>query len=77
MHITFTHCVQHVRAALTTTRCRGWLGAEIIELEKDLPIPIGRALDPESIVGVDRLLTAAAAWDELKQACIVWMPAPR
>ena len=47
------------------------LGAEIIELEKDLPIPIGRALDPESIVGVDRLLTAAAAWDELKQACIV------
>ena len=47
------------------------IGAEIIELEQDLPVPIGRALDSETIVGVDRLLTAAAAWSELKQACIV------
>jgi type III pantothenate kinase len=47
------------------------IGAEIIELEKDLPVPIGRALDSESIIGVDRLLAAAAAWNELKQACII------
>ena len=47
------------------------IGAEIIELEQDLPVPIGRALDSESIVGVDRLLAAAAVWNELKQACII------
>ncbi len=47
------------------------IGGEIVEMEKDLAAPIGRGLDPESVVGVDRLLTAAAAWDELKQACIV------
>ncbi|MBC03844.1 MAG: hypothetical protein CMJ34_11175 [Phycisphaerae bacterium] len=47
------------------------IGGEIVEMEKDLSAPIGRGLDPESVVGVDRLLAAAAAWDELKQACIV------
>ncbi|MEE2973511.1 MAG: type III pantothenate kinase, partial [Planctomycetota bacterium] len=44
------------------------IGGEIVEMEKDLAAPIGRGLDPESVVGVDRLLTAAAAWAELKQA---------
>lgn len=39
--------------------------------DRDLPIPIGRQLDPESIVGDDRLLNAAAAFDVLKQACII------
>lgn len=47
------------------------IGGEVVEMEKDLSAPIGRGLDPESVVGVDRLLTAAAAWDQLKQACIV------
>ncbi len=47
------------------------VGGEILEIERDLAAPIGRGLDPESLVGVDRLLAAAAAWDELKQACIV------
>ena len=47
------------------------IGGEIVEMEQDLSAPIGRGLDPESVVGVDRLLAAAAAWDELKQACIV------
>lgn len=47
------------------------VGGDILEIERDLAAPIGRGLDPESIVGVDRLLAAAAAWDELKQACIV------
>ena len=40
-------------------------------VERDLPIPIGRKLDPEAIVGEDRLLNAAAAFDVLKQACVI------
>lgn len=47
------------------------IGGDLVEMEKDLAAPIGRGLDPESLVGVDRLLAAAAAWDEIKQACIV------
>lgn len=43
----------------------------IYRVEQDLPIPIGRQLDPEAIVGEDRLLNAAAAFDKLKQACVV------
>ena len=40
------------------------LNADVYQLEADMPVPIGRALDPETIVGVDRLLNAAAAWDQ-------------
>jgi len=47
------------------------IGGDLVEMEKDLAAPIGRGLDPESLVGVDRLLAAAGAWDEIKQACIV------
>lgn len=47
------------------------IGGQIIEMETDLAAPIGRGLDPESVVGVDRLLSASAAWSELQQACIV------
>lgn len=39
--------------------------------EVDVPVSIGRQLDPEAIVGVDRLLNAAAAFDVLKQACVI------
>ena len=46
-------------------------GAEIFRIGDDLPVPIGESLDPETITGQDRLLAAAAAWDALKQACIV------
>jgi len=46
-------------------------GAEIHRVGRDLAVPIGESLDPETIVGQDRLLAAAAAWDVLKQACIV------
>ncbi len=46
-------------------------GREVFRVEKDLPIPIGRQLDPEAIVGEDRLLNAAAAYDKLNQACVV------
>ncbi len=44
---------------------------KICRPEDDLPIPIGRQLDREALVGEDRLLNAAAAYDVLKQACIV------
>ncbi len=56
-------------------RLRGMIddrtGAEVYVIGEDLPIPIGESLDPETITGQDRLLAAAAAWDTLKQACIV------
>lgn len=47
------------------------LGTEVYRIGEDLPVPIGESLDPETIVGVDRLLNAAAAWDRLKQACVI------
>lgn len=43
----------------------------VYRVEQDVPIPIGRQLDPEAIVGEDRLLNAAAAFDKLHQACVV------
>lgn len=46
-------------------------GVSLKRLEQDVPIPVGRQLDPETIVGEDRLLNAAAAYDVLKQACVV------
>ncbi|MEX0774899.1 MAG: type III pantothenate kinase [Phycisphaeraceae bacterium] len=46
-------------------------GRSVLRVERDLPIPIGRQLDREALVGEDRLLNAAAAYDVLKQACIV------
>ena len=49
----------------------GQLGEEIYKAGDDLPIPLKVSLDPEAIPGTDRLLCAAAAWDVLKQACIV------
>jgi type III pantothenate kinase len=36
-----------------------------------VPVPIGQQLDPETITGVDRLLNAAAAFDRVKQACVI------
>jgi type III pantothenate kinase len=47
------------------------LSVEIYHVGDDVPVPIGRALDPETITGVDRLLNAAAAWERTRQACIV------
>ncbi len=40
-------------------------------VERDMTIPIGRQLDRESIVGDDRLLNAAAAYNTVKQACVI------
>jgi type III pantothenate kinase len=47
------------------------LGITIYRVGDDIPVPIGESLDPETITGVDRLLNAAAAFDTLKQACII------
>ena len=50
---------------------RGRLSNRLFHVEEDLPIPIGRQLDPEAIIGQDRLLNAAAAYEVLQQACVV------
>lgn len=47
------------------------LGLTPNRVEQDLAIPIGRQLDRECLVGDDRLLNAAAAYDVLKQACVI------
>lgn len=47
------------------------LGASLYRIESDLKVPIGRHLDPETLIGQDRLLNAAAAYDTLKQTCVV------
>ena len=44
---------------------------QIWEIGKDVPPAIGQHLDPETITGIDRLLNAAAAWDALKEACVI------
>ncbi len=47
------------------------MGIEPIVVERDISVPIGRQLDREALVGEDRLLNAAAAYDVLRQACVV------
>ena len=47
------------------------LSVEMFRVGEDVPVPIGRQLDPETITGVDRLLNAAAAYDRIQQACVV------
>jgi type III pantothenate kinase len=47
------------------------LSVEVYRVGDDLPILIGRQLDPETITGADRLLNAAAAYAVVGQACII------
>ena len=47
------------------------LGVSVRRIERDLAVPVGRCVDRETIVGQDRLLNAAAAFDRMKQACVV------
>ncbi|MDY7107888.1 MAG: type III pantothenate kinase [Planctomycetota bacterium] len=47
------------------------LSVDVYRVSRDLPIPIGRQLEPETMTGPDRLLNAAAAFDTVKQACII------
>jgi type III pantothenate kinase len=58
-------------AAQVRSMVRDQLSIEAYRIGEDLPPPIGVDLDPETITGVDRLLNAAAAFDTLKQACII------
>ncbi len=44
---------------------------EVLRVEEDVPVPVGRQLDPESIIGEDRLLNAAAAFGLFNQTCVV------
>lgn len=60
------------RVADTVTKLvKERLGKDALRVERDLPIAIGRQLDRETLVGDDRLLNAAAAYDTLKQACVI------
>lgn len=43
----------------------------VYRLGEDLPIPIVTALDEHATPGQDRLLNALAAFDHMKQACVV------
>lgn len=54
-----------------SARLEGQSGQKILRVERDLRIPIGRCVDDDAQVGQDRLLNAAAAYDRLKQACVV------
>lgn len=47
------------------------LGKDLFRIGEDLPIPIVTALDAGATPGQDRLLNAIAAFDHLKQACVV------
>jgi type III pantothenate kinase len=58
-------------AARVETQLEAYTRRPIQHVERDMTIPIGRQLDPEAMVGEDRLLNAAAAYDVLKQACVV------
>jgi len=52
-------------------RVAGHVRLPINRVDKDLPIPIGRQLDREALTGDDRLLNAAAAYNVLKQSCVI------
>lgn len=58
-------------ARTITARFADRFGRQPMRVELDMPVPIGRQLDSESIVGADRLLNAAAVYHKIKQACIV------
>ncbi|MBI1374016.1 MAG: type III pantothenate kinase [Phycisphaera sp.] len=47
------------------------LRVPVVRIESDVPVAIGRQLDREAIVGEDRLLCAAGAFDRAKVACAV------
>ncbi len=44
---------------------------DVWQIGEDIPPAIGEHLDPETITGIDRLLTASAAWDHYQQACVI------
>lgn len=59
------------QAGLVSGAVNSVLDMGVVRIEEDVVVPIGRQLDPEAIVGQDRLLNAAAAFDVMRQACVV------
>lgn len=58
-------------SAALTGALRDQLACEVYEVPTDMPVPIGLCLAPGAKPGVDRLLNAAAAWDKMRQACVI------
>ena len=66
--------VASVHPKISTTlsgALRDQLACEVYEIPTDMPVPIGLCLAPGAKPGVDRLRNAAAAWDKLRQACVI------
>jgi len=63
--------VNDAKADAVAGELRTLTGLPVRWMEDDVTVPIGRQLDRETIIGVDRLLNAAAAFDQLQQACII------
>jgi len=63
--------VNHPRRDELIRALRPRVSQTIYSIPEDLEIPLEKDLDPESLVGQDRLLNALAAYDMLQQACVV------
>jgi type III pantothenate kinase len=50
---------------------RDQLTQSVFVIGEDLPIALKVQLAPEAVPGVDRLLSALAAWSTMRQACVV------
>lgn len=61
---------QHVADALASM-IEDQLSQHVYRVGADLPVPLNVVLDPETITGMDRLLNAVAAFERVKQACII------
>ena len=57
--------------AKRTAQIKDALQCEVLRIGPEVPAAIGKQLDREAIVGEDRLLNAAGAYDILKRACVV------
>lgn len=47
------------------------LGEEPLRIRDDIPFPMPLRIDNEEEIGVDRVCTAAAAWDRVREPCAV------
>jgi len=61
---------QHVADSLASM-IEDQLSQHVYRVGVDMPVPLKVVLDPETITGMDRLLNAVAAYEGVKQACIV------
>lgn len=66
-----TRASSAVEAALQDRLDPGRDGWGIYLIGRDLDLPLQGRLDPEAVTGQDRILAALAAYDTMKQACIV------